>query len=368
MTTPDQTQLLHDRLALIRQQLPAWQSDGILITSATNRRWASGFTGSAGQLLITADKALIATDFRYWEQAKAQAPAFDLFQHQRTDDDTKKMLAAANVSRLALEAKQISLYEAENLRKLGEGIEWVPLEKSLEGLRQVKTAVEIEALRAAAAITDYAMSQINEIAQPGMSERALAWELEKTMRERGADGLAFDIIVASGPHGAYPHHRAGDRQLQEGDTIVVDMGCQLNGYRSDLTRTFHLGNNPSEQFWEVYNLVLSAQQAALAALRPGLTLRQADAAARDVITAAGHGDHFGHGLGHGVGLDIHEDPFMSFRAGEAETLVAGATITVEPGVYLPGWGGVRIEDFVQVTDNGVVMLSNCPKNPIIATK
>jgi Xaa-Pro aminopeptidase len=363
-----QIQLLHDRLALIRQQLPTWQADGILITGATNRRWASGFTGSAGQLLITANKALLATDFRYWQQAKDQAPAFELFQHQRTDEDTQKLLAAAGVTRLALEAKQITLHEADNLQKLGKGIAWVPLAKSLEGLRQVKTAVEIEALRTAAAITDYAMSQINEIAQPGMSERALAWELEKIMRERGADGLAFDIIVAAGPHGAHPHHRAGDRQLQEGDAIVVDMGCQLNGYRSDLTRTFHLGSNPSAQFWEIYNLVLAAQQAALANLRPGMTLRAANATAREVITAAGHGDHFGHGLGHGVGLDIHEDPFMSVRAEEADRIVAGATITVEPGVYLPGWGGVRIEDFVQVTDDGVTMLSHCPKNPIIPTK
>lgn len=359
--------ILHERLAMIRSQLTKWEVEGILITGDTNRRWASGFTGSSGKLLVTKDKALLATDFRYWEQSQREAPAFTLFKHRRTDADDQKLLETAEITSLALESKEITLHDANKLRKLEQGIRWVELETSLEEMRQVKTAVELEALRAAAAITDYAMAQVNEIAQVGMTERALAWELEKIMRERGADGLAFDIIVASGPNSALPHYHPADRRLQEGDNIVIDMGCKLNGYRSDLTRSFHLGSNPSDKFWEVYNLTLAAQTAAIEKIHPGMTLIEADATARDVITAGGHGDHFGHGLGHGVGLDIHEPPFMTFRAEEGDKLAAGVALTIEPGIYIPGWGGVRIEDFMHITEDGNHFISHCPKNPIIPT-
>lgn len=359
--------ILHERLAMIRNKLPEWRVDGILITGPTNRRWASGFTGSAGKLLITAEQALLATDFRYWAQSQKEAPAFELFKHRRTDADDKRLLQTAAAASLALEAKEITLHDATKLQQLGAEIQWVALESSVEEMRQVKTAVELEALQAAAAIADYAMAQVNEIAHVGMTERALAWELEKIMRERGADGLAFDIIVASGPNSALPHYHPADRQLQEGDSIVIDMGCQLNGYRSDLTRSFHLGNKPSDRFWEIYNLTLAGQTAAIEKIRPGMTLLEADATARNVITAGGYGDEFGHGLGHGVGLDIHETPFMSPRASAEERLVAGVALTIEPGIYIPNWGGVRIEDFVQVTEEGVKFISHCPKNPIIPT-
>ncbi|MEM7111575.1 MAG: aminopeptidase P family protein [Chloroflexota bacterium] len=359
--------IYHDRLAMIRQKLANWGVDGLYITGDTNRRWASGFTGSSGQLLITQTQALLATDFRYWEQAQRESPAFELFKHQRTDAETKKLLETAVITTIGLEAKEITLFDANKLKELAPKISWVPLENSLAEMRQVKTAVEVEALRAAAAITDYAMAQVNEIAQVGMTERALAWELEKIMRERGADGLAFDIIVASGPNSALPHYHPADRKLQEGDAIVIDMGCQLNGYRSDLTRSFHLGSTPSDKFWEIYNLTLRAQQVAIAQIRPGMTLLEADATARTIITEGGYGEQFGHGLGHGVGLDIHEEPFMSVRAEPDDTLVVGVALTIEPGIYIPGWGGVRIEDFMHVTDEGNNYISQCPKNPIIPT-
>jgi Xaa-Pro aminopeptidase len=211
------------------------------------------------------------------------------------------------------------------------------------------------------------MSAVNEIIRPGMSEKQVAWELEKMMREAGADGMAFPVIVASGPNGAFAHHSSGDRQLKVGDPIIIDMGASLNGYQSDLTRTFYLGKAPDEKFWEIYNLVHNAQKAALKAIRAGKKSNAIDKVARDAITKAGYGKEFGHGLGHGVGLEIHEEPRLSFTAEDKERLTAGAVVTVEPGIYIEGWGGVRIEDLVLVTDTGVEILSRCSKNPIIPT-
>ncbi len=352
-----------ERLNAIRGKFDEWHVDGLLINSAMNRRWLSGFTGSAGQLLITRDKALLATDFRYWEQAAAQAPAFTLFKHDRTEKKTAEFLTAAGVDKIGLEGDHLTLNEAARLKKVAD-ISWVSLEKTVEPLRQIKTEAELDILRAAAAITDKAMAQFNEMARPGLTEKEVAWELEKAMRQMGADGMAFDVIVASGPNAALPHHRPGDRFLQAGDAIVVDMGAKLDGYHSDMTRSFYLGNEPDEQYWTVYNLVQKAQTAVLDQIKPGMNGKEVDALARDIIANAGHGEYFGHGLGHGVGLFIHEAPHLSTRA-EKEIMQAGMTVTIEPGVYIPGWGGVRIEDLVVLTDKGFEYLSHCPKTPRI---
>jgi Xaa-Pro aminopeptidase len=200
-----------------------------------------------------------------------------------------------------------------------------------------------------------------------MSEKQVAWELEKIMREAGADSMAFPVIVASGPNGAFAHHSSSDRKLKVGDPIIVDMGASLNGYQSDLTRTFYLGNEPDEKFWEIYNIVHEAQKAALNEIKAGKSGKAIDQAARDHIKQAGYEKAFGHGLGHGVGLDIHEGPRLSQTAENDPPLPAGAVVTVEPGIYLESWGGVRIEDLVMVTESGVELLSRCSKNPIIAT-
>jgi Xaa-Pro aminopeptidase len=210
-----------------------------------------------------------------------------------------------------------------------------------------------------------AMSAVNEIVRPGMSEKQLAWELEKLMREAGADGLAFPTIIASGPNGANAHHSAGERKLKAGDTITVDMGASLNGYHSDLTRNFYLGSTPDEKFWEVYNTVHTAQKKALAAIKAGADVQAVDKEARDFIAEAGYGANFGHGLGHGLGLEVHENPRLSPSAVNPRTLPAGAIVTVEPGIYIEDWGGVRIEDLVLVTEDGFEYLSHCSKNPII---
>jgi Xaa-Pro aminopeptidase len=234
----------------------------------------------------------------------------------------------------------------------------------ISSFRTIKLAEEIEAIRSAARITDSAMEKVPLIAKPGMTESQLAWELEKLLRETGASELSFPIIVASGPNSARPHHMTGERSLQIGDTIIIDMGAKLNGYCSDLTRSFHIGESKNEQFSNVYDLVLKAQTNALEKMSAGMLSRDIDGLAREIIDEAGFGNNFGHGLGHGVGLDIHENPRLSWT--NEDIVESGVVITVEPGIYLPGWGGIRIEDLVQVKDNGVEFLSKCPKKPIIA--
>lgn len=355
-----------ERLDAVRARLDAWEVAGVLISSPANRRWLSGFSGSAGQLLITPAKALLATDFRYYTQATQEAPTFELFKHQRRREDTVALFTAAGASRIGLESSHLPLKQAAQFAAAAPDVAWIPLDETLEPLRAVKSAAERAQIAAAAAITDQAMAQVNDLARPGMSERALAWELEKRLREAGAHSLAFPVIVASGPNSALPHHRPSERLLQAGDAIIVDMGATLNGYHSDLTRTFYLGSEPDGRFWEIYNLVSQAHAAPLAQMRPGMSAQAADALARDLINAAGHAEQFGHGLGHGVGLEVHEAPPLSQREESARVaLTAGMVITVEPGIYIPGWGGVRIEDLIYLTESGPALLSLCPQTPLI---
>jgi Xaa-Pro aminopeptidase len=359
--------VIQQRLSAVRQYLPDWGVEGLLISTGSNRRWLSGFTGSSGFLIVTPGRALIGTDFRYWSRAEREAPDFELVKMEGSLRQRMAiLLKEAAVSSLAVEG-DMTLNELALLEELEEfPIEYKPVGDTVEPLRQAKSAAEIKAIRAAAAITDQAMSAVNEIVRPGMSEKQIAWELEKLMREAGADKMAFPVIVASGPtHAASAHHTAGDRKVKAGDTIIVDMGASLNGYNSDLTRTFYLGGEPDQKFWDIYNLVHEAQKAALNRIKAGERCREVDKAARDMITEAGYGQQFGHGLGHGVGLEVHENPRLSYTADEKDTLPAGAVVTVEPGVYIEGWGGVRIEDLVMVTDSGVELLSHCSKNPII---
>ena len=355
-------EIIQQRLTTVRAKFDEWKVDGLLIGSAANRRWLSGFTGSSGQLLVTREQAILATDSRYWQQAAQEAPLFTLFKHQRTPEDAKNFIWSAQVVKLGLEAQHTTLAEWQQLRKI-KGINWFSLPQTLEGLRGMKTAVERQAIQAAAAITDLAMSQVNQIAKIGMTEKQLAWELEKMMREAGADSMAFPVIVASGPNSALPHYRAGERPLQVGDILLIDMGAELNGYKSDLTRTFYLGSQPSNQFKYIYELVQLAQTNALTHLRPGMTSQEGDALAREVIEDAGYAEHFGHGLGHSVGLEIHESPNLTWRY--EENLPAQSVLTIEPGIYLPGWGGVRIEDLIYLTDEGPILLSQCRQNLVI---
>ncbi len=336
-----------------------------MIDDGVNRRWLSGFTGSAGQLVITREKAILATDSRYWEQAIAQSPDFELFKLRRRKGEAVKLFEQTAVSRFGLDSTQVTLADANDLKRLKK-ISWLGINAPIAPFRALKTAEELDAIRAAAAITDEVMAKVNDLARPGVSEKWLAWQLEKEMRELGADGMAFDVIVAAGKNSARPHHTPSDYVMQAGDALTVDMGAKLNGYHSDMTRAFFLGAEPTDKFWEIYNLVLAAHTAVFEQAQADMTSYAIDSIARDVIKAAGYGDNFGHGLGHGVGLDIHEAPSVGSGArSKKETAVVGMTITVEPGIYLPDWGGIRIEDLGVLTENGIELISHCPKTPII---
>lgn len=353
------------RLQNIRQLIADQGIDALLVTYPANRRWLSGFRGSSGRLIITSKQAVLATDSRYWEQAQTQAPDFELFKDKRQHEDTVELLKQIGVERIGFEAHHVSVAEFDDLARI-DGVTWVPMDRPIEPFRQVKTEIELKTIRAAAAIADQAMSLVPQFAVPGISERALAWELEKKMRESGADGVAFDTIVAFGSNSALPHYRPDDRILHLGDIILVDMGAELNGYKSDMTRTFFLGVPEDERFLTIFNLVNSALNETVGKLKPGVNSKEAHQMAIDIIDKGGYRESFSHGLGHGVGLDIHEAPWLSVARPPVE-LAPGMAITVEPGIYLPGWGGVRIEDLILITETGSETLSHYPKEPLITT-
>lgn len=360
---------MQHRLERLRERLTTQQLDGLLVTSAANRRYLSGFTGSAGALLVTGEHAVLLSDGRYAIQGPQEAPAFE-FVLLSDDAPLSKQLAELvnqqRIQRLGFEANDLNVAQYTklqlDLQKAEVQSTWVATEHLVEGLREVKDDDEIATLRRAIAITDDALAAVRPMLRPAMREREVAWELEKAMRERGAEAMAFEVIVASGDNGSRPHARASDTQLGVGRPIVLDFGARLAGYHADMTRTIILGE-ADQQFWQVYNTVLQALETATAGARVGMTGALVDARARDVIATAGYGEAFGHGLGHGVGLQVHEGPAVR-RLSQA-ILPAGAIFSVEPGIYLPGWGGVRIEDLVLLTGRGAETLTQSPKDPVV---
>jgi Xaa-Pro aminopeptidase len=364
---------MQQRLQQVREQLRERELDALLVTSAPNRRYLSGFTGSAGVLLVSADRALLLSDFRYQAQAAQEAVGceFHLLPSNAGGaaawgQALPPIVRERGVRRLGFEAESLTVAQYSTLQDAFAdqqvAVEWIAGDGLVEQLRQIKNADEIAILRRAIAITDEAFAEVRPLLRPTMREREAAWELEKAMRERGADGIAFPIIVAAGDNGSRPHARAGNDELGVGRPIVMDFGALLDGYHADMTRTVILGH-ADDRFWSIYNTVLEAQQAAENTIRAGLSGKQADTIARDVIAAAGHGDAFGHSLGHGVGLVIHEGPRLSQTSDDV--LRPGAIFSVEPGIYLPGWGGVRIEDLALVTETGLDVVTESTKEPLI---
>lgn len=326
----------------------------MLVTDLINVRYLSGFSGSNGALLVFADsdsecEAVLATDGRYRTQAAQQAPDLEVIIERALGRQLTARAATAGVQKLGFESHVVTVDGLDALTGAVEGhhTELVRASGIVEGLREIKDAGELALLRLACEAADAALADLVQRGglRPGRTEKEVGRELESLMLDHGADTISFETIVAAGPNSAIPHHRPTDAVLAKGDFVKIDFGALVAGYHSDMTRTFVLGS-PADWQREIYQLVSQAQKAGREALRPGANLRDVDAAARQMITDAGYGDHFGHGLGHGVGLEIHEAPGIG--ATSAGTLLAGSVVTVEPGVYLPGRGGVRIEDTLVV--------------------
>jgi Xaa-Pro aminopeptidase len=347
------------RLTGLRKLLLDNGLDAIVISQPENRRYLSGFTGSSGCLIVSQEEQILATDFRYYEQVGRECPGWRLEKvEQKLTDVLPWLLASLGAGKVGFEGAHLSVATYENWRGAVNKVQWVATANLVESLRRVKDEGELAAIRRAVAIADEALAELLTRLRPGLTEREIAWELESSMRRRGAEKVSFDIIVASGPNSALPHYKAGERPIAAGEPLLIDMGCTFRGYCSDLTRTFCLGQ-PDGRFNEIYDLVLRAQERAEAGIKAGMASCQADALARDLIAEAGYGELFGHRLGHGVGLAIHEEPGVSNLL--EDPLPAGAVITVEPGVYLPGWGGVRIEDVAVVRQGGLEILTASSK-------
>jgi len=354
---------LKGRLERLRQRFDEKEIDGLFISQPANIRYLSGFDGSAGYLLITAQDAILATDFRYVAQAKRQAPECQIFRTSGNIGDWfPGLVSGLRVKQLGFEAGHVtfSLYGKLSgiLSKAQLPLRLIPVEGLAEDLRAIKEPEEIKFITRASAISDAAFEYAETIIRPGISEQELAWEIESFMREKGSQALPFEVIVASGPNSALPHARPSSRQLALGEPIVIDLGARASGYCSDLTRTICLGD-ADEKFNRIYDTVLGAQLAAIAMIREGMSGQEADKMARIVIEEAGYGEAFGHALGHGIGLSPHEAPRLGPNS--MEPLASGMVFTIEPGIYLDGWGGVRIEDTVVMEDGKIRVISKSRK-------
>lgn len=352
-----------DRIVALQQSIADRGLDALFVTEPGNRRYVSGFTGSNGVVIIAPDELTLATDFRYHEQVRQQAPRFalvDLGVDQ--DQGLAAHIAAKGYQRIGFDGAHVTVDQLERWRKTMPDVAWESASGMVAALRRIKDEAEVARIRAAVQLADEAMAHIMDWIRPGVTEREVAWELEVYMRTHGAEKLSFDTIVASGVNGARPHAVVSDRVIERGDPVVIDMGAVREGYCSDLTRSFCVGE-ASDAYLAVWDLVFKAQVAAEEAIRAGMPGCEADAVAREIIYEAGFEGKFGHGLGHGVGLAIHEGPYASQRSGD--TLVEGNVITVEPGVYDPAWGGVRIEDVVVVRADGCEVLTRAPKVPVV---
>jgi Xaa-Pro aminopeptidase len=354
--------LTGERLSGVRAMLPDLGVDALLVTSPDNRFYLSGFTGTAGTLLIGQEKAVLFTDFRYTGQAELQAPLYSI---RRYKDDYHQVLSElikeAGWSKIGYESKNMSCFDFSRLDKKI-SVQFIPLEETAEKLRMIKSCEEQEIMRQGAGKIDLAFSWLLEVIKPGMSERELAVELEIFLLRQGSQRPSFDFIVASGERGALPHGVASEKLMGEGELVTIDFGAFFNGYATDMTRTVALKKIDQRQK-DIYDIVYRAQCETVAAVKPGLTGKELDSIARDIITEAGFGEQFGHGLGHSIGLETHEPPALNPK--NNTTLQPGMVVTVEPGIYIPGWGGVRIEDMVLVTESGAVRLTQSHRELII---
>jgi len=351
------------RLLRLRESMQDQKLEAVFITNAFNRKYLSGFTGSSGYLIITLDRAILLTDFRYMTQAPSQAHYFEVIEHgPKAIDSVKEILTNLAITKLGFEQNEITFGLYQSYAGSLNPIELIPTDQLVEKLRMYKDSAELKIIQEAADLADQTFSYILTKLTPGISEKEIALDMEIYMRKHGATSSSFDTIVASGERSALPHGVASERILQLNEFVKLDFGAYYQGYCSDLTRTVVLGK-PTEKHKQIYDIVLEAQLQALDKLKPGMTGREADAVARDVIRKAGFADYFGHGTGHGLGMEIHEAPRLSLQSDAV--LEAGMVVTVEPGIYIPGFGGVRIEDDVVITENGIRILTHSSKDFIV---
>jgi Xaa-Pro aminopeptidase len=358
--------MLKKRLAKLRRRLIKNGLDGLIVSLPAHRRYLSGYTPedggwgeTSGWLLITASDAVLFTDFRYELTALEQAPLFKVVVHrQGLAKALKPLLQANRVKRLSVEAGAMLVEHFERLaRELGEGVELVPFTGLVSKERVLKDKFELQSIQASLGIIEKVLGSVISNDIVGKTERELALAITRATEDAGADGAAFPPIVASGPNGAEPHAEPGQRIIAAGEPVIFDVGAKKDGYCSDISRTVLAGGlqKADDRFREVYAVVRRAQLKAIAEIKPGMTGAEADAIARQVIAEAGYGERFGHSLGHGVGLATHEAP--SVGPNSAEILEPGMVFTVEPGIYVPGWGGVRLEEMVVLTENGCQLLN-----------
>lgn len=357
---------MEHRVASIQKSLTQ-TGDAAIITSDNNRLYFSGFRSSAGLILVTRTNAYLLVDFRYGEAAKKQVSHMDVVVYSKMSETLKTLCINHKVKRVYFENEGITVAQADNYKKILKAFDVKAtftnyLDKIISNLRIIKSSDEINKLEKAQKITEDAYLEILNYIKPGVTERDVALELEYLMRKKGADGISFDLITITGTNTSRPHGVPGNKKVKSGDFFTMDIGVLYEGYHSDMTRTVAVGSVSEEQEM-IYKIVLKAQTTALKAIKPGVTCESVDAVARDIISEEGYGEMFGHSTGHGVGLDIHENPFVTIA--NKQLLSAGMVITCEPGIYLPDKFGVRIEDMVLVTQNGMKNFTKVSKELII---
>jgi Xaa-Pro aminopeptidase len=351
-----------EKIAKLRAAFENQGLDGILITSAYNRRYVSNFTGSAGVVLISRNQAYFITDFRYVEQASKQCIGYEIIQQKESiPEEIGKLIDSLGIKKLGFEQDHVTFSSYKVFESVIKA-ELIPFSDIIEKLRLIKTDSEIKILKEAAQIADAAFDHILQFIHPGISELDISNELEFFMRSAGATSSSFDTIVASGQRSALPHGVATDKVIENGDLITLDYGAYYQGYVSDITRTIAVGE-PDEKLKDIYDIVLEAQRLGVAGIKAGMSGKEADALTRNYITEKGYGEYFGHSTGHGIGLEVHEGPALSLKSNIV--LEPNMVVTIEPGIYIPGLGGVRIEDDTLITSEGNELLTHSVKELII---
>jgi Xaa-Pro aminopeptidase len=347
------------RKNVAREVMDSNQLDGILFTGLENIRYLCGFTGSDGAQILTKKESFFLTDSRYWTQSEKEVIGSQIVRYNKKIEGIAFHLADLKLRRIGFESLSLSFSLHQSLmKKITNGVDFIPLENEIKNLRALKDDQELLSMKRAIDIASRAFEHILGIMKEGIAERDVALEMEFFMKRNGADAMGFDVILASGKRSALPHGKAGEKRIEKGDLILIDFGSQFNGYHSDQTRTVVCGN-PSPEQKKIYQIVKEAHDRAIEKVRPGIPFCEIDAAARDHIRDCGYDEYFGHGTGHGIGLAVHEEPVVNRDS--KEPVQEGMVFTIEPGIYLPASGGIRIEDMVRVTSNGAEVLTYLPR-------